>query len=1613
MATFRTQLVDRNNYIPECWLDRVSNQQIVRELNGQNSYTFDIPIQDIYYPYIKHRKYIRLHDLDIDRISTTISTGTGTKQITVADSTGLKIGDYITIYETTENNWSAQANAITGAADLTVTFSKDSGTLYPTTGTRYIKIWDDVHAEKTVATNTFARRPESEPLAISSVTSTTFVADVGYDYNAGAYLFQPGRSFVAKITNINGNVLTLSRKDFDPQTSARIEKVNYTSYRISEITEKRESSLPIATIRCNHLQYDLNDTVYFKNARLSVSAGTRTFSSAFTDRIDIDTFLDTILTRQVDSDGDPLTLQSFIKGDLVRFRYNKGLIDTTASTTATIINGFVDEDAVHIASGSTLSIKGESSVFTIANQSNGDFAVLTLTAATSNTTGDDDVEYEIISKGIYTGDEIIGTCDVTLGSATILTSSITLNDGTVAHGAIFQVEGDDKLYFVDYVNTSASLVLTETIERNTDTTLNFRIKRDERELKINTGVKLLGALRQMVETFSDDRQQIHFEVNEDRSIDIVKKPDTDDMDPTSDLVIRYQDGLVKNLRGITREFDIVDFANRIIPQGATSGWLNTFSGVTSSVLGNLKGTHKTTVDNVTYLQDNDGRNFVTLGVIPGMQVTNDTQSGTATVTSIQDEAATNDRLNFAAGISSGDFDGDDEYTIDFGNSRNQIKLTTGDLKKFRFGDPIRVFRDKFEFTSTESTQITVGKGLTGTATSGSTTSMVDTTKNFGTLGVTAGMFITNTFAGKNNAFARITSVSTTTNTNDTINFTAALSGSHDFDASDTYRVTLQTQYSRADDGGVFTPVSPGHDADADDTTGSDVNLLPASPAIGDKFYFGSGDTFGYITIHFDALGTGTLTVSWEYWNGSAWTTLSFESQEIIDFTHATKTDGRFTNTFRVPTDWATTTIDGQLAYWVKAEVTAFTSIVTRPQASRILNREWRINRFTGGLILVTTGQSKGEIRQVVTNDMDTITISRRWDQMPLAKSAPTLIVAQRVANNAVRGFGYRQFTVDEAGANFATIFETPSDNHVYRNGLLAVKGQPGVGQFFTIEINRLGDGGSGSASDNIITVDGTFTPIPEKSIIEVTALPQMVAEFRSGTVFSASEVDVTPTLDYPSGTDDIWDGGTVYVTSGTQAGTSKAITTSVDQGGGILRITTAGWGTAPSDEDGVILMKEHDLHLSLADALDFVPDAGDEVVLLMKESNSPLTVGKYATKRSTVVSATQTTITLNTDEGTKFAKNMIIFVGALSITSTVSLTIDRGDQVTGKEYTISSISGDVLTTKEAMDPTPQIGDHVEVIGFVDATSITKNNIIETVYSRSDLNDPNQLYDAANQYLQKITTIEPRYTLNFVDMYEVDRDEFRFDSYELGDTITVIDNQVTGPEGVDTIRVLREEFDPSFPPDKTNTLEVGKQPLRQIDNYITTLYQNQLSQNRRIDEVQNQSNTPKCLWWDDASKLCTKSDYPNTFCNTVEGNYDGRMTREGNQISKKDCQSYSKLQAGIVGAETARVKGIQVTISAFTNTTYNDTKRAAIDVPFVLSDSSYCFILDVTDDAAPTSQIDVGVAACQIQTDEGGSILPYQIIGEELGLGGWLQVKRVSGSLTLTAVVQVHATGNDL
>jgi len=85
----------------------------------------------------------------------------------------------------------------------------------------------------------------------------------------------------------------------------------------------------------------------------------------------------------------------------------------------------------------------------------------------------------------------------------------------------------------------------------------------------------------------------------------------------------------------------------------------------------------------------------------------------------------------------------------------------------------------------------------------------------------------------------------------------------------------------------------------------DVIVFPAVPAANDVHYYGAPFQFSTVNFIVGQAGIGTYTVTWEYWNGTAWAALA----AVVDGTTDYKTAGAQTVTYTLPPLWEPTTVD--------------------------------------------------------------------------------------------------------------------------------------------------------------------------------------------------------------------------------------------------------------------------------------------------------------------------------------------------------------------------------------------------------------------------------------------------------------------------------------------------------------------------------------------------------------------------------------------------------------------------------------------------------------------------------------------------------------------------------
>jgi len=1587
---FYISLWDNKGFVQKSILDNATSMQVVNELHGENTLQFRLPVRDFRYNDIAFRSIVRLHDNAIDTPSSTVySSDSANKELTLTDATNFNIGDYVIVY-TSKSGWVSQKTTAAVTAGNKQQISVDGiGSML---GDHYIKIADE---------------NGSETIKLLTVTTTTIVADVANDYESGASLTTPGISYVAKIITKVGNAIRLSRMDVEPLTGAEAEvrKINFQSFRIDRIEESREQSGVWATIHCNHIGYDLGDYNFFKDGRGDVSYALNAKFANVDEETDINSLLDDCLLRQVDADNNPIFVGAFIKGDLLRRRYSQGTISITIATgNATGSNTKWEE----ISAGSTLYVEGYHTEYTITYVES-DTALHVTPNFSASAEG---LNYLIIDKAIHTTDDLIQNdkMRVTYNSTAVSSDGTTSwANGNNAAGAILVVEGDDKEYILSKIVGDDNLILTSAVERTSwitgMTEFDYSIKPDRRPISFSKMTSLREVLTELSKTWTDETQDIWYTINEDRSIDIFRKPADDNIDPTSDLEIRYNYNLVKNLKGLKRTYEQSNVVNRIIPLGATSGWVNSESGISSDVsevnvnrawdvkLGTL--IVSSTTANTTYTETTvaDSTTWVITSVTASMVVRAGNSSGF--VQSVAGGTITVDRWTNGTPT----------------DNTDQAIVYSNQSKYYRFGDPVQIYDNYSDVTITSATQVTA------------------------------------TFT------------------------------------------TTANQYARADDGTVFTD----DDTDSANPTVNDMNLLPAVPAVNDAYYFGADSKFRNIKLNITTPGSGVWTIAWEYHNGVNWTLLNnyIYLNHIFDFQPTSA--GIRILAFNPPINWSAIMVNAKSAYWIRARVSGYTSIVTQPLGGQMWLGVAGIdttNELYGGLIQVTGTPGKGQVRRIVSSTTDSVTISRKWDILPVGASA---IASQNVGNSYIEGFGYRQLTPDAYTGTTVDVYDTLIEAGAYIGGMLMIVSGTGQGQVFAIKTNTMSALGGGGDLDSRITIDGTFLPIPDNtSRIEVVAKPIVVQEYITenyAMTFGAATVQVAVS---PAWATDQWVGATVLVTDSTNIGESGiCLSNTADT------ITLrANWSNLPAADSSIIIYRYNDVPLSLVSGLQsdtgkFNLTQGDKLILLLKESGGPLTIGKHFTKRSFVTLGTREYIQVEQGEGTNFTVNDLIFIGSKEYTGLVDF-YRRGDQVVGQvaeidsfsrtgsavtastagtttytsttvvdgtAWTLSSVKSgmiayaldggvdiegtivdvdnttntitvgswypkqpsnavactiyyaDQLNFVDKLDTTPIPGDHVEIYSIVDSTSLRKYGLVEKAFEDSAVIDPRELIKHAQEFIDDYANLKPKYELDFMDLYNYDPVAYKYDSFELGDTVRVVDDDLN----IDTnLRIIRLEYNPTVRADVK--VQVSSSILPAIDSVRREVEEIEVRLDEAesdLRELQRQDLVPICTYWDTVTKKCTRIMPPNIFCNSTSARQDGRRVNTGEGLTKAHCWAFNPASTDtFTGTDSGMVTTTYINeLNGINLKTWSTdaNHQFAVDFDYKILKLSYAYAVTVVNNAAPTSTADLGDIEVRVRLDDYGEVVPFD---ENTGYGCYAQARRTTGAVVavLDADIAIHIVG---
>lgn len=112
------------------------------------------------------------------------------------------------------------------------------------------------------------------------------------------------------------------------------------------------------------------------------------------------------------------------------------------------------------------------------------------------------------------------------------------------------------------------------------------------------------------------------------------------------------------------------------------------------------------------------------------------------------------------------------------------------------------------------------------------------------------------------------------------------------------------------------------------TSASDFWLTNTTSVLNDAFYVGHTEPFNGVSIQHTA-GSSSAVWTWEYWNGTAWVTLTTLGNSLVAGSSIPSAGVHQLN-FNPPGDWATTTVNAVAnTYWVRMRCSTAGTLTTR------------------------------------------------------------------------------------------------------------------------------------------------------------------------------------------------------------------------------------------------------------------------------------------------------------------------------------------------------------------------------------------------------------------------------------------------------------------------------------------------------------------------------------------------------------------------------------------------------------------------------------------------------------------------------------------------------------
>lgn len=326
----------------------------------------------------------------------------------------------------------------------------------------------------------------------------------------------------------------------------------------------------------------------------------------------------------------------------------------------------------------------------------------------------------------------------------------------------------------------------------------------------------------------------------------------------------------------------------------------------------------------------------------------------------------------------------------------------------------------------------------------------------------------------------------------------------------------------------------------------------------------------------------------------------------------------------------------------------------------------------------------------------------------------------------------------------------------------------------------------------------------------------------------------------------------------------------------------------------------------------FQYQAGDIAILMLAETGGPLTIGKRIGGQSYVYGVTgdlgedfayggitNTSIPIKLGDSSRFEAGARIFVGTQAADLAVEFGTRRGDARFGQVREVESVTYggdlsptrpfDILKLTSPLDTLPQPGDRVEILSIQDASSISTYGRVERQTTHSDIVNPEELYRRTRRELRLRKDPVPRYEVSVLDYQFHNPDSrFEFDGAVVGNTYRIIDADFD-VDATD-FKLVKVERNYDKPLESRMTFDNHQKTLMRGFTLSTETRLRREATARR--QAQYASDSPRCMYFDTASRRCRKVKPPNSFCNSDASSRDGRLRRDNSRLTMNDCRNFT-------------------------------------------------------------------------------------------------------------------------